>query len=92
MGSRSISRPTLHAPGALKSIVAGFESAMQAQKDRGRDAQKFNIDRDSGLQLDFVTEFTGYEQLEDAGQILAILKDDELVDELKAGEVGRIST
>jgi len=69
----------------------GFESAMQEQKDRARAAQKFNINRDSGLQLEFVTEFSGYEKLQDSGRILAIVKDDELVDELKAAETGAIA-
>ena len=68
----------------------GFDSAMQAQKDRARAAQKFNISRDSGLQLDFATEFTGYEQLQETGQILAIIKDDELVAKLNAGESGAL--
>jgi len=69
---------------------AGFDLAMQGQKDRARAAQKFNINRDSGLQLNFVTEFTGYDTLQESGQILAIIKDDEIVDVLKAGDTGAL--
>jgi alanyl-tRNA synthetase len=68
----------------------GFESAMQEQKARARAAQKFNVNRDSGLQLDFATEFSGYEQLLDTGQIRAIIRNDELVDEITAGETGAL--
>ena len=66
--------------------LAGFESAMQEQKTRGRDDRKTKSGRDSGLQLDFTTDFTGYEHLEDTGRILAIIQDGELVEETRAGE------
>ncbi|MDH3512648.1 MAG: alanine--tRNA ligase [Gammaproteobacteria bacterium] len=66
--------------------LAGFESAMQEQKTRGRDDRKTKSGRDAGLQLDFTTDFTGYEHLEDTGRILAIIQDGELVEETRAGE------
>ena len=68
----------------------GFESAMQEQKDRARAAQKFNANQDSGPQLDFITEFSGYEQLQETAQILAIIGGDELVDAIKTGESGSV--
>ena len=61
---------------------------MQAQKDRGRAAQKFNMDRDSGLRLDFETDFTGYEHLHDSAEVVEILKGDDTVDQLDAVKPG----
>ena len=69
---------------------AGFDESMQAQKDRARAAQKFNLSRDSGLQLDFDTGFTGYERLRDEGSILAIIRDDTIVESVNAGESGAL--
>ena len=74
----------------IKLDRTGFDAAMQEQKDRARAAQKFNINRDSGLQLDYTTEFTGYESLQDTGQVLAIVSDDQLVDEMNAGDSGAL--
>ena len=69
---------------------AGFDAAMQKQKDQAKAAAKFNIEHDAGLQLDFTTEFTGYERLHDTGQVLAIVGDDKLVETIKAGDSGAL--
>ena len=68
----------------------GFGRFMQAQKDRARAAQKFNVSQDSGLQLDFESEFTGYEVLRDSARVVGILQDGELVDELAVGRSGGV--
>ncbi len=69
---------------------AGFDAAMQAQKDRARAAQKFNVAQGTSLKLDFDTEFTGYGCLQDTGRIVGIVRDDTLVDEIAAGGVGAL--
>jgi alanyl-tRNA synthetase len=69
---------------------AGFDIEMQAQKERARAAQKFNVERDSGLQLDLETAFTGYESLSDAARVIEILKDNAVVEALGPGETGAL--
>jgi len=69
---------------------AGFDVAMQAQKARGRDSQKFNLDRDADLRLDFKTKFTGYECLQDVGRVVGALRNNELVDGINAGQDGAL--
>ncbi len=66
----------------------GFDRSMQAQRDRARDAQKFTIHRDAGLQLDFATEFTGYETLRDSARVVSMLAENEPVEKLVAGQSG----
>ncbi len=68
----------------------GFDKSMQAQKDRARDAQKFTLSRDAGLQLDFVTEFTGYGALRDSASVVGILVDNKPVAELASGQSGML--
>jgi alanyl-tRNA synthetase len=68
----------------------GFDKSMQAQKDRARDAQKFTSSRDAGLQLDFVTEFTGYDALRDSASVVGILVDNKPVAELTSGQSGML--
>lgn len=42
-----------------------FDEHMQAQRERARDAGKFDVDYSSVIQVDNPTEFIGYEQLEE---------------------------
>jgi alanyl-tRNA synthetase len=63
----------------------GFDKSMQSQRDRAREAQKFTIHRDAGLQLDFATEFTGYDRLRDSAQVVCVLAENEPVETLAAG-------
>jgi len=69
---------------------AGFDASMQAQKDRSRAAQKFNLERDAELRLDFTTKFTGYECLRDAGTVVGVLLGNEPGDEINAGQSGAL--
>jgi alanyl-tRNA synthetase len=69
---------------------AGFEAAMQAQRERGRAASKFGVDLRAGVSLDDKTNFSGYEHLVDTGTIVALLRGKERVDVLRAGEEGQV--
>jgi len=64
----------------------GFDAAMQAQKDRARAAQRFNISRDSGFRTDLQSEFTGYDRLIDAAQVTGVIRDGEPVERIENGE------
>ena len=69
---------------------AGFEKAMQAQRERARAANAFSADYGEDLQLEGVTNFTGYEHLKDTSKITAIYVEGQSVDELKAGQNGML--
>ena len=72
----------------------GYDELMQQQRERARGASKFaNV---AGLPAELVaslhaTEFKGYERLEQDGcKVLALLKDNQSVQQLVAGEQGII--
>jgi len=70
--------------------IAGFDSEMAKQKERGRSAGQFQhkdqISADAVKSLP-VTRFTGYEELKtDAAVVAGILVDGQLIDQLQAGE------
>ena len=68
----------------------GFDTEMQAQRERARAAGKFNAVATDNLSLEGSTEFSGYENLVGEGNVIAILADGESVDVLKSGERGTI--
>jgi len=64
---------------------AGFEAAMQMQRERARAASKFSM----GKGLDFsgaATAFVGYDHLEGEGSIVALYRDGSPVSEIAAGD------
>jgi alanyl-tRNA synthetase len=64
---------------------AGFNAAMEAQRDRARAASTFK----AGAQLDYAgpkTAFRGYESLSEEGRVVALYKDGAKVDALMAGD------
>ena len=67
---------------------AGFEQQMEQQRQRARGASHFKMDLASGVKIKGSTEFTGYEQLSAQGEITALLKNGEFVDQLSAGDKG----
>ena len=68
----------------------GFDSEMQAQRERARAAGKFNAVATDNLSLEGSTQFSGYDNLVGEGNVIAILADGESVDVLKSGERGTI--
>ena len=68
--------------------MAGFEAAMEAQRERARAAQKFNVAQDAGTRVEGHTQFTGYDHLSDNGAVIALLRDGKPVTQLAAGESG----
>ena len=65
---------------------AGFETEMAAQRQRARDAGKFAIDYNSVVNVEGETQFDGYDATQGQGQIIAIYKDGEQVDEVFEGD------
>ncbi|MBV6422831.1 MAG: Alanine--tRNA ligase [Steroidobacteraceae bacterium] len=69
---------------------AGFEAAMEAQRERARAASRFGVDLRAGARIDATSEFLGYEGVADAGRIVALLKEGAEVTALTAGERGEV--
>nr|WP_218954552.1 alanine--tRNA ligase [Acinetobacter sp. YH01012] len=65
---------------------AGFEVEMAAQRQRARDAGKFAVDYNSIVKVEGETQFDGYDATTGQGQIVAIYKDGEQVDEVVEGD------
>ena len=65
---------------------AGFEVEMAAQRQRARDAGKFAIDYNSIVNVEGETQFDGYDATQGQGQIIAIYKEGEQVDEVNEGD------
>jgi alanyl-tRNA synthetase len=74
----------------LKVDEAGFNACMAEQKNKARAASNFKVDYTDTLDLDGVTEFTGYEHLNAQGNIIALFKDGQKVTSLNAGDTGMI--
>jgi alanyl-tRNA synthetase len=68
----------------------GFESLMEAQRERARAASRFGIELQKGTTVSARTLFQGYEGLDGEGQVIAILKVGAPVDALKTGDAGEI--
>jgi len=66
---------------------AGFEAAMQAQRERARAASRFSMS--AALDYDGArTEFCGYEHLQAKAKVIALYQDGAAVQSLEAGAAG----
>lgn len=78
----------------LEIDMAGFESAMQTQRDRSRSASQFTTEYVVTKDNHPPTEFTGHKEIADeefeTANVLAIYRDGQFVDTLKAGEKGSV--
>jgi alanyl-tRNA synthetase len=69
---------------------AGFESEMEAQRQRARAASNFSVDQSVTITNIEPSEFIGYDRLEDEAEVLALYRDGEQVDRLSEGESGMV--
>ena len=68
---------------------AEFDEHMQAQRERARDAGKFDVDYSSVIQVESPTTFIGYEQLAEEGVTIdALYQDGNPADSLAEGMEG----
>ncbi|MDP5210156.1 alanine--tRNA ligase [Microbulbifer sp. 2205BS26-8] len=70
--------------------MAGYEAAMQAQRERARAAGKFKQGYTEVLGLGGATEFLGYDATEVEGIVVAIVKESGRVRRLEEGEEGAV--
>ncbi len=68
----------------------GFKAALSSQRERGRSARSNNVYSKEGNAYEAIrqlsTSFTGYDALQATGEILAILKEGELINSAIEGE------
>ena len=69
----------------LELDMAGFEAAMEVQRQRARSANAFAVDYSQSLNLEGETQFNGYSSLTDNSEVLAVLQDGEEVSEAITG-------
>ena len=68
--------------------MAGFETEMQAQRERARAASQFSSDQSVQVMLEGKTEFTGYDKLQDSAKVISLFKDGNETSALNAGDAG----
>ena len=69
---------------------AGFDAAMEAQKERARAASKFGVDQREVVKLSGKTNFLGYEKLTEEAEVTSLIVDGAIVSRLAAGQEGRV--
>ncbi len=74
----------------LELDLEGFEQEMSKQRERARASSSFGADYHKVVPIYAKTRFVGYERLEAEAEILALLKDGDLVETLAAGETGAV--
>ncbi|MBA3582421.1 MAG: alanine--tRNA ligase [Gammaproteobacteria bacterium] len=70
----------------LELDLQGFDAAMNQQRERARAASRFNVDLSQRLSLEGESRFSGYEQLDDQGNIINLLLDAAPVQQLAMGQ------
>jgi alanyl-tRNA synthetase len=70
--------------------LEGYEVCMAEQKARARAAGNFKVDYSESIEIEGETEFVGYQNLNQEGQVSAIFKGDDAVEQLAEGEEGVI--
>jgi len=69
---------------------SGFDTAMDAQRERARAVKSFSSDYAQAIEVDETTEFTGYEKLQDSSVTTALYKEGQVVEQLNEGEQGML--
>ncbi|ERK12480.1 Alanyl-tRNA synthetase [Pantoea sp. AS-PWVM4] len=70
----------------LKIDEAGFEVAMEQQRQRAREASGFGADYNSVIRIDSASAFKGYDQLALASTVQALFVDGQAVEQVSAGQ------
>ncbi|MGL4458628.1 MAG: alanine--tRNA ligase [Plesiomonas shigelloides] len=65
---------------------AGFEKEMKAQRERAQAANNFGADYNSMIRVDGQTEFHGYTTTAHQGQVVALFREGQSIEQLHAGE------
>jgi len=74
----------------LKIDEAGFEKAMEQQRQRAREASGFGADYNNVIRIEEASTFKGYDQLALTAAVTAIFVDGQPADKISAGQEGVI--
>lgn len=74
----------------LQVDMDGFNEAMVRQKTRARESSQFSIQTTDRVDITHVTDFTGYEKLEEESIVVALLKEGKPVRKLSIGDTGLV--
>ena len=74
----------------LKIDQAGFDKQMEAQRERGRQASRFDVDYDASIEVKTSSEFTGYEHIQDSAVVEEIFVNNQSVKEINQNESGLV--
>ncbi|MCB8888936.1 alanine--tRNA ligase [Vreelandella malpeensis] len=75
----------------VKLDEAGFQQALEAQRERARAASQFGADYSANIELEGATDFTGYEQLSDDATVIALVDGEgNALAALEAGQKGTV--
>jgi alanyl-tRNA synthetase len=74
----------------LRVDLEGFEREMSAQKQRARAASQFGTGSAQAIELEGETDFTGYDDILDAGTVVAVYRDGDECERLVSGETGLV--
>lgn len=74
----------------LKIDESGFQNQMEAQRERGRQASRFDVDYDASLEVKTESEFSGYENLKDQAVVKEIFVDNQSVEVINQDESGLV--
>jgi alanyl-tRNA synthetase len=69
---------------------AGFDIAMEAQRENARAASKFAVDERDSIKLSGKTDFSGYDRLTDNARVTSLIFDGAVVDALRPGQEGQV--
>jgi len=74
----------------LAADMAGYERAMQRQRELSQASSKFGMDMSSGVKVEGRTDFLGYSTTTDVGTVIALLKNGAAVQSLAKGDEGEV--
>ena len=72
----------------LQLDMAGFESAMEAQRERARSASRFSAAEDQDLTFEGTSAFNGYSALSQQAKVVALFKEGTAEQSLDVGDEG----
>ena len=75
---------------SLEVDMAGFEQAMENQRERARASSQFGVAYATPTGVEGCTEFTGYEHLQEQSKVVALYRGDQTVSALNVGEDGTV--
>ena len=72
----------------LQLDMAGFEAAMEAQRERARSASRFSAAEDQDLTFEGTSTFNGYSALSQRAEVVALFKEGAAEQSLNVGDEG----